>query len=647
MTLTQDDNVHNDSVDVDVDYELPDAPPDDLYDDYYPSDVDQPAYADDAAPTDAASSKPKKRLGLKLSDTAPDELFDAYVTDADTGFDRETSLAELRAATLNAPPLTIDATEKQVGGAVAAILDGRLRRDRNGAYYAATPTGWAEFTRAQAHSTIKSLIGRPDTEDAATRAVIPVTWRKATKDELMQHGDEIDPMVPEAADKWAESSDTVRRVLEDLDGRRTVHLSDGFDTKPLLLNAGGLVVDLSPNVVDEINARPLSRHDLISKSTTPRFDPDAVCPTWEKFVAEIMSEADKESGVIQRRPEMERFLQVAAGLTLVGEVVEQAIFVYHGALGSNGKSVYANALSHVFGTYSATLPKAALMEKRAESHTTDLTVLEGARFGYAKETKRTRWDAEQLKDLASREAYAARRMYENNREITPTHTLHITTNNLPLLPSGDAAVWRRLHIIEFLMRWYNDGDRDSEKSVSVGPVDTNLPAKLEAEAAGILNWIIDGLRLYYSDGGLKVPAAVRASTESARRSASLWAEFLIEHFELSDLDTDTVTVADIWKMWNAYKTNNSQHSTLAPASSKDVQAAFEAEMPGSKFVGREDGKRKVALHFRNVHLTDEGEALRKAMVGNGSGAVVLPLVPSTPASNATNPFSTTTAKDSK
>lgn len=607
----------------DCDYDgVPPLPADDPYSDVPPPD-------DENAPSDRETEKPKKkRIGLPLSDSAPDELFDAYVLDPDTGLERETSLKEILNGILRVPAMTVEATEKQVGGAVAALLDGRLRRDKNGTWWAATPTGWAETDKSSVLSHIKSLIGRPDVDDNATRAVVPFNWRKPTKADVLDMAKDDDPTapIPEAADRWAESTDTVRRIREDIEGRASVFLRDGFDTNPRLINAGGLVIDLGPSIVDEIEARPLSRHDLISRSMRPRFDPNATCPRWEQFVSEIMSVADSDSGVITRRPEMERFLQVTAGLTLLGEVVEQVVFVYHGQLGSNGKSVYASALSHVFGTYSASLPKAALMEKRAETHTTDLTVLEGARFGYAKETKRTRWDAELLKDLASREAYAARRLYENNREITPSHTLHVSTNNLPLLPSGDAAVWRRIKVVEFKMRWYADGDRDEDKAVSIAPVDPDLPSKLEAEAPGILNWVLDGLRLYYSDGGLKVPDDVRQATESARRSASLWAEFLVEHFELTDDDTDTVAVSDIWKLWTSYKIEHSQHQQLAPTGSKDVQAAFESEMPSAKFAGgREPGKRNAPKHFKRVRLTEAGEALKAAAVGKAAGGgVVVP-----------------------
>jgi P4 family phage/plasmid primase-like protien len=647
-------SVTDDNTKSPLDNAIDDGPP---FDDIPPlTDADIPPSIDDDEiplpdePSDGGSEEPKKSkkrkaksLGLALSDSAPDELFDAYVLDADTGMERETSLKELLTGMLRAPAMTVEATEKLVGGAVAAILDGRLRRDRSGIWWAATPTGWEEIDKSTVAGHIKSLIGRPDVSDKATRALIPYTWRKPTKADMQFMTDEsqLDAPIPEPADKWSESTDIARHIREDIEGRSSVFLADGFDAKSLLLNAGGLVIDIGPNIVNEIDARPLSRHDLISRSTRPRFDPDATCPLWEKFVAEIMSVADGD-GVITRRRDMERFLQVTAGLTLIGEVVEQVVLIYHGQLGSNGKSVYANALSYVFGTYSAVLPKAVLMEKRAETHTTDLTVLEGARFAYAKETKRTRWDAELLKDLASREAYAARKLYENNREITPSHTLHASTNNLPLLPSGDAAVWRRVKIVEFLMRWYADGDRDEDKAVSVGPVDLDLPAKLEAEAAGILNWILDGLRMYYADGKLVVPDDVRRSTEAARRTASLWAEFLVEHFELTDDDNDTVALKDIWKLWGAYKAENSQHSQLAPTGSKDVKAAFEAEMPGAKAAGgRVPGKRNTAEHFARVKLTEVGLDLKAALVGTATPSkdgVVVPFTPHAAAADNGKPF---------
>ncbi|UBV14965.1 phage/plasmid primase, P4 family [Mycolicibacterium fortuitum] len=601
-----------------------------------PSEADQ-----DDIPEEAPASKTKKhkQVGLKLSDTAPDELFDSHTVDDATGLERETSLYEILHSGLKAPAMTVPATEKQVAGAIAAILDSRIVRTPRG-WYVATAEGWEEIDQLAVRSTIKSLIGRPDMDDKATRAIIPFKYRKVTRQDLLNLPedvglDDIPTRIPEADDSWAESSDTARRIAEDLGGRASVYLKKGFDSDPYLINAGGLVIDLSPSIVDEIVVRPLSRHDHIMQSLAARYDADAECPLWEKFVSEVMSVPNPETGEAVRRPEMERFLQVTAGLSLVGDMREQIALVYQGDLGSNGKSVYAGTLLHVFGTYGTTLPKAVLMEKRADAHTTDLTELEGARFAYAKETKRGRWDAEQYKELASREPLKARRMRENNIEFAASHLLHITSNNMPGLPSGDAAAWRRTRVVQFLMRWYSDGDRDADKRVSIGPIDPDLATKLEAEAPGILNWLIDGLRLYYSDGELHVPEDVRRVTEEARRNGSLWAEFLIDHVELTEDDGDTILLSELWSLWKEFKSGHSMHDSLNPTSDQKLPDELRKEMPSVQLQGgRVPGKRNSPKHFTRLRYTEDGLALRDALLGKSTDGVVVPFTAKTSTEDA-------------
>ncbi len=334
-----------------------------------------------------------------------------------------------------------------------------------------------------------------------------------------------------------------------------------------------------------------------------------MCPQWIEFVRQIMSYRKPGTDEIVDQPEMEDFLQKLVGLTLIGEVREQIIPVLYGPTGSNGKSVFAHMLVKMFGEYAATLPKAVLMEKRAESHTTDLTMLIGARMAYIKETKRGRWDEELTKDLASNEDLTARRMRQDNVSWRPTHTLWTTTNNTPLVSAAEQAFWRRILIIPFKQRWYSDNDTAAMKSVSIGPIDPDLPTRLEAELPGILKWALDGLQWYYHDGKLIVPEAVRVATEAARRGGSLWAEFSATHLECTEDPADEVGAAELWNLWKFFREEWSQHES-APGNQLALVDAVLSEYPAAQFVGGHvPGKRNSTRRFIGLALTAEGRAL--------------------------------------
>ena len=110
----------------------------------------------------------------------------------------------------------------------------------------------------------------------------------------------------------------------------------------------------------------------------------------------------------------------------------------------------------------------------------------------------------------------------------PEFKLFIATNHRPELNGADLAIWRRIHQIPFL-NVVSDDERDN-----------NLPAKLLAEAQGILAWIIQGAVTWYGQG-LKPPTAVREATDEYRREMDVVGTFLEEKCEM----TGEVKVAEI------------------------------------------------------------------------------------------------------
>ena len=56
--------------------------------------------------------------------------------------------------------------------------------------------------------------------------------------------------------------------------------------------------------------------------------------------------------------------------------------------------------------------------------------------------------------------------------------------------------------------------------------------KLKAEAPGIFNWMVQGCLQWQAEGGLPVPAAVRAATETFREESDALTDFLLERCEV-------------------------------------------------------------------------------------------------------------------
>src|SRR5262249_35980006 len=128
-----------------------------------------------------------------------------------------------------------------------------------------------------------------------------------------------------------------------------------------------------------------------------------------------------------------------------------------------------------------------------------------------------------FKELTGGGAITARGAYE--RELVtfqPTHTLFINTNHLPSASAEDQALWERLHVLSFKMRFVENPVGEYER-----PRDIHLAEQLRAEAAGILAWVVRGC-LEWQRCGLMAPDEVLQATREYRDEQDMLQRFLDE-----------------------------------------------------------------------------------------------------------------------
>jgi putative DNA primase/helicase len=244
---------------------------------------------------------------------------------------------------------------------------------------------------------------------------------------------------------------------------------------------------------------------FVTKKTGASPTPDAACPLWIKFLAEIF---DNDVQVIE-------FVQRAAGYSVCGAVAEQCLFILIGT-GANGKSTFLRVLQHVFGDYAATVPMSTLMEQKFGSQqTNDLAYLAGKRFVVASEGERGQKLAEaKIKLMTGGDRIVCRSLYKDFFEFDPRFKLWLATNDLPSISGMDDAIWRRLYVIQFPVRF------------SAERQDKTLADRLVQEASGIFNWACEGYREWRTHG-LKPPSQVVQSTGTYRKendSVGQWIE---------------------------------------------------------------------------------------------------------------------------
>lgn len=97
--------------------------------------------------------------------------------------------------------------------------------------------------------------------------------------------------------------------------------------------------------------------------------------------------------------ELQKYMQRMAGYYLTGLTNEHVLFFLYGT-GANGKSVFINTLTAIWGNYAATSAMSTFMASASDHHPTDLAMLHGVRMAVAQQTEVGRhWAEARVKQL--------------------------------------------------------------------------------------------------------------------------------------------------------------------------------------------------------------------------------------------------------
>ncbi len=297
-----------------------------------------------------------------------------------------------------------------------------------------------------------------------------------------------------------------------------------LDADPWRLNTPAGVVDLKSG-----NISQASPDMLITRMTAVGPDGRKDAPLWKKFL----------QTVTQNDVEMQSYLQRFAGYALTGSIREQVALFLWGS-GTNGKSVFVNALKEALGDdYVATAPMDLFSESRFDKHPTDVASLRGKRLVTASETEDgRRWDEQKLKQMTGGEAITARFMRQDSFSFTPQFKLIFLGNHQPKVRDIGPAIRRRLHIAGFTYQ------------IPADQIDLDLGEKLKAEAPQILAWMIEGALRWQTAGKLDPPASVKMATEEYFESQDAIGAWMAEACEIDpSAVTETTTLFDSWREW--------------------------------------------------------------------------------------------------
>lgn len=306
--------------------------------------------------------------------------------------------------------------------------------------------------------------------------------------------------------KWAQSSEKSAVFLNSINRAQAMLpvTQEELNKDPYKLNCTNGVVDLRTGELTEHK-----REYLMTKNTFIKYDPQATCPNWIKFLESIFK---NEEG--QVKTDLIDFIQKAIGYSLTGDTSEQVAFFLWGT-GRNGKSTLINTIKELMGDYSKQTNSDTFTSKIHEGGiNNDIARLHGSRFVSAVESEDGQKLSESLiKQLTGGEPITARFLRKEFFEFVPEFKIFFTTNHKPIVKGDDEGIWRRIRLIPFTY------------TVPKEEVDKHLPEKLRAELPGILKWAVEGC-LKWQEEGLGEPEDVKNATDEYKEEMDLLSNFL-------------------------------------------------------------------------------------------------------------------------
>jgi len=363
----------------------------------------------------------------------------------------------------------------------------------------------------------------------------PLQAAKATAGDLLQQATEAFQSNPQSADAkkaLAQAKDAfnlkrLQAMITCAASEPGMHVGEmtELDSDPMHLGCLNGVVDLRTGEL--LSSTP---EQLITKTVSANYDPEAACPRWEMFLHEVTL------GDI----ETVKYLQKMAGYFLTGMVNEEVLHFLHG-YGRNGKSVFANVLTRLLGDYVLTAPAEMLMRRDKGAATNDVARLVGVRLLMANETRNGQaFDDLMLKTLVSTERMSARFLYQEYFDFWPTHKILIRGNHKPLIADETDGAWRRIRLVPFDLR------------LAEGDVDIQLEGVLMEEAEGILAWAVRGCQAW-QEGGLVSSPRINSASACYRTECDLIGEFL-EGYTLDP--QGQISQQTLWDDWRSWCQNN-------------------------------------------------------------------------------------------
>ena len=352
--------------------------------------------------------------------------------------------------------------------------------------------------------------------------------------------------------------------------------------------------------------RPRKYDDYISKVLDINYDPTKKNALFEKFMFDIFDHPDLDANAIKR------YMQVFLGYAMTGHNKAQKCVILHGN-GSNGKGVLSDIIFKVFRCKfgnpmvnswdSKFMDDKGSKNENTNSATPELAKLKGCNIGIINETSEDMCFGEKYKKFNDNcEELSYRQLHQEPKTLLLITTFLMLTNHFPNFPIEDAYI-RRTEPIPMRVSFVANPTlpHQKQKDESLFQYMTETPELLQ----GILNWFIDGSKMWYANGQklYELPACAKKEKQKYI-DGNDWTLL----FEVGE-DNGCVKNDAIW-MSDVMNTISTNFSGLALSKKKIIEKLTELGATAPRAMNPLTRKKEPRFRFmKDKHATEDAEEL--------------------------------------
>jgi putative DNA primase/helicase len=280
-----------------------------------------------------------------------------------------------------------------------------------------------------------------------------------------------------------------------------------------------------------------------------RYDDNITISTGYEYIDAYSKHKDKLFAFLNdiqpEKEQLEYLLKFTASVLYGCNTIE----LFHILSGSsrNGKSKYAELLSHVFGEYCEFITSTLLTKEQpsANNPRPEILTLIGKRLIISSEPENNaKLNANFIKLLTGNDNITARNLYDSNIiSFIPQFSMMLLCNDIPSFDKNDDAIWQRSRCIEFPSKFVNNPTESHHKLI-----DYKLKQKLPKWKNDMMLLLLDNYRTYKRDG-LTPTKSVLRFTVRTRDENDIYKQYLDERTERSDKHIHLYTLYEDFKRW--------------------------------------------------------------------------------------------------